>query len=133
MEETPDPGISAGPAAQLSALFARLTEASSRSSIDTIAVEFAFLNSKAARKRLVKVSTSCVSTEIRLIGIPLRQALGSVHRNRPDILPYYGRLVGTLNPYMPDIGKELVAVVSDRLGGTLLNRVKQSAETLNIA
>lgn len=34
---------------------------------------------------------------------------------------------------MPDIGKELVAVVSDRLGGTLLNRVKQSAETLNIA
>lgn len=81
----------------------------------------------------MKVSTSCVSTEIRLIGIPLRQALGSVHRNRPDILPYYGRLVGTLNPYMPDIGKELVAVVSDRLGGTLLNRVKQSAETLNIA
>jgi hypothetical protein len=31
------------------------------------------------------------------------QTLGSVSRNRQDILPYYGRLVGTLNPYMPDI------------------------------
>lgn len=40
------------------------------------------------------------------------QFLGSVNRNRQDILPYYARLVGTLDPYMPDIGKELVALVS---------------------
>lgn len=32
-------------------------------------------------------------------------------RNRQDILPYYSRLVGTLNPFMPDVGKELVALV----------------------
>lgn len=39
------------------------------------------------------------------------QTLGSVSRNRQDILPYYARLVGTLNPFMPDVGKELVALV----------------------
>jgi regulator of nonsense transcripts 2 len=50
-----DPLLAAGPAAKLSALFARLNDASSRSMIDNIAIEFAFLNSKAARKRLVKV------------------------------------------------------------------------------
>ncbi|PRQ75790.1 Armadillo-type fold [Rhodotorula toruloides] len=90
----PDPSIPSGPAAQLNAIFARLPEASSKKSIDDIAVEFAFLNSKAARKRLVKT-------------------LGSVSRNRQDILPYYSRLVGTLNPYMPDVGKELVALLED--------------------
>ncbi|BGP42681.1 mRNA decay protein [Rhodotorula kratochvilovae] len=90
----PDPSIPSGPAAQLNAIFARLPEASSKASIDAIAVEFAFLNSKAARKRLVKT-------------------LGSVSRNRQDILPYYARLVGTLNPYMPDVGKELVALLED--------------------
>ncbi|BGP26942.1 regulatorof nonsense transcripts 2 [Rhodotorula toruloides] len=90
----PDPSIPSGPAAQLNAIFARLPEASSKKSIDDIAVEFAFLNSKAARKRLVKT-------------------LGSVSRNRQDILPYYSRLVGTLNPYMPDVGKELIALLED--------------------
>ncbi|GAA6002946.1 uncharacterized protein JCM10292_000260 [Rhodotorula paludigena] len=90
----PDPAIPSGPAAQLNGILARLPEASSKASIDTIAVEFAFLNSKAARKRLVKT-------------------LGSVSRNRQDILPYYARLVGTLNPYMPEVGKELVALLED--------------------
>jgi hypothetical protein len=51
----PDPSLPAGPAAQLTALFARLSEASSRATIDAVAVDFAFLNSKAARRRLVKV------------------------------------------------------------------------------
>lgn len=51
----PDPSIPSGPAAQLTAIFARLPEASSKRSIDDIALEFALLNSKAARKRLVKV------------------------------------------------------------------------------
>ncbi|GAA5985262.1 hypothetical protein JCM10908_002591 [Rhodotorula pacifica] len=90
----PDPSIPSGPAAQLTAIFARLPDASSKKAIDDIALEFALLNSKAARKRLVKT-------------------LGSVSRNRQDILPYYARLVGTLNPYMPDVGKELVALLED--------------------
>ncbi|GAA5864331.1 hypothetical protein JCM3774_002754 [Rhodotorula dairenensis] len=92
----PDPvaALPSGPAAQLTAIFARLPDASSKKAIDDIALDFALLNSKAARKRLVKT-------------------LGSVSRNRQDILPYYGRLVGTLNPYMPDVGKELVALLED--------------------
>lgn len=55
---TDDDGIQSGPAARLSALFATLPEASNREMVDKLAVEFAFLNSKAARKRLVKVSYS---------------------------------------------------------------------------
>jgi len=54
--ETADSTLPAGPAVQLTALLARLPEASSKATIDAIAFDFAFLNSKAARKRLVKVS-----------------------------------------------------------------------------
>jgi len=43
------------------------------------------------------------------------QVIGSVGRNRQDILPYYARLIGTLNPYMPDVGKDLIAVVGSLL------------------
>lgn len=88
-----DPALASGPASQLSALLLRLSESSSLASIDAIAVEFCFLNSKAARRRLVKF-------------------LASVSRNRQDVLPYYARLVGTLQEFMPDIGKELVSMVS---------------------
>lgn len=47
--------MSTGPAARLSALFAALPEASNREIVDRLAVEFAFLNSKGARKRLINV------------------------------------------------------------------------------
>jgi len=47
--------INSGPAARLSALFSALPEASNREMVDKLAIEFAFLNSKAARRRLVKV------------------------------------------------------------------------------
>ncbi|GAA5853891.1 hypothetical protein JCM8547_007487, partial [Rhodosporidiobolus lusitaniae] len=106
----PDASLPAGPAAQLNALFARLPDASSKDSIDTLAFEFALLNSKAARKRLVKV-------------------LGSVNRNRQDILPYYSRLVGTLNPFMPEVGKELVAVLEDEFRYLQKKRNVDLAET----
>lgn len=48
-------GLQSGPAARLSALFAALPESNNREVVDKLAVEFAFLNSKAARKRLIKV------------------------------------------------------------------------------
>jgi regulator of nonsense transcripts 2 len=57
--EDPEPieeELSSGPAARLTALFAALPEASNREMVDKLAVEFAFLNSKAARKRLIRVS-----------------------------------------------------------------------------
>ncbi len=45
-----------GPSQLLTALLARLPDCTNRTLIDQAAVEFTFLNSKAARKRLVKVS-----------------------------------------------------------------------------
>lgn len=47
--------IAPGPSALLTNLLARLPDATNRSLIDQAAVDFAFLNSKAGRKRLVKV------------------------------------------------------------------------------
>lgn len=47
--------MNAGPQARLTALFAALPEASNRDMVDKLAVDFAFLNSKAARKRCIKV------------------------------------------------------------------------------
>jgi hypothetical protein len=39
------------------------------------------------------------------------QFLSQVSKSRTDLLPHYSRLVATLNPYMPDVGTELVSVV----------------------
>ncbi|KAH7108193.1 ARM repeat-containing protein [Auriculariales sp. MPI-PUGE-AT-0066] len=93
---TPDAGQAAmqGPSQMLTALLARLPDATNRAMIDQAAVDFAMLNSKAARKRLIKF----------LSGVP---------KNRTDLLPHYGRLVATLNSYMPDVGKELVASLEE--------------------
>ncbi|TFY71699.1 hypothetical protein EVG20_g1301 [Dentipellis fragilis] len=79
-----------GPSQLLTALLARLPDCTNRSLIDQAAIDFAFLNSKAARKRFVKY-------------------LGQVPKNRTDLLPHYSRLVAILNKYMPDIGSDLVA------------------------
>lgn len=54
--EEGDP-LQSGPAARLSAVFAALPEANNRTVIDKLAVDFAYLNSKAARKRCIKVRT----------------------------------------------------------------------------
>lgn len=78
--------------AQVDALLIRLPELTNRDLIDQAAVDFCFLNSKASRNRLLKV-------------------LEEVPRGRQDLLPYYSRLVATLNRYMPDIGTNLVTYV----------------------
>ncbi len=57
--------IQSGPAARLNAIFAALPEASNRSLIDKLAVEFAFLNSKGARKRMWKVSEQTAEVAFR--------------------------------------------------------------------
>ena len=41
----------------------------------------------------------------------LVKALFTVHRNRTDLLPFYARLVGTLNPCMPDVATQLCAAL----------------------
>lgn len=50
-----------GPSQLLTALLARLPDATNRTMIDQAAIDFAFLNSKAARKRLIKVSSQACS------------------------------------------------------------------------
>ncbi|KAN0107367.1 Armadillo-type fold [Russula decolorans] len=83
-----------GPSQLLTALIARLPDCTNRTLIDQAAVDFAFLNSKAARKRLIKFLTQ-------------------VPKTRTDLLPHYSRLVATLNKYMPDIGTELVNALDE--------------------
>ncbi|KAI0743348.1 ARM repeat-containing protein [Daedaleopsis nitida] len=83
-----------GPSQLLTALLVRLPDATNRSLIDQAAVEFAFLNSKAARKRLVKF-------------------MGQIPKNRSDLLPHYSRLIAILNHYMPDVGTEIVAMLDE--------------------
>ncbi|KZT65935.1 ARM repeat-containing protein [Daedalea quercina L-15889] len=83
-----------GPSQMLTALLARLPDATNRTMIDQAAVDFAFLNSKAARKRLVKF-------------------MSQVPKSRTDLLPHYSRLIATLNKYMPDIGQDIVAFLDE--------------------
>ncbi|KAJ3515037.1 hypothetical protein NMY22_g14554 [Coprinellus aureogranulatus] len=101
-----------GPSQLLTALLAKLPDATNRTLIDQAAVDFAFLNSKAARKRLVKF----------MVQVP---------KNRVDLLPHYSRLIGILNAYMPDIGSDLVAALDDefRYLQRKKNVVKELTET----
>ncbi|RXK37451.1 hypothetical protein M231_05274 [Tremella mesenterica] len=89
-----DDGLQPGPHARLNAIFAALPEASNREMVDKLAVDFAFLNSKAARKRLVAF-------------------IGAVPKTRTDLLPHYSRLIATLNPYMPDIGTGVLEILEE--------------------
>ncbi|KAI0779890.1 ARM repeat-containing protein [Fomes fomentarius] len=100
-----------GPSQLLTALLARLPDATNRTFIDQAAVDFAFLNSKAARKRLVKF-------------------MGQVPKNRKDLLPHYSRLIAVLNRYMPDIGSDIVASLDEefRYLQRKKNVVKELAE-----
>lgn len=50
-----DNAVAPGPSQMLTAITLRLPDATSRASIDQAAIDFMFVNSKAARKRLVKV------------------------------------------------------------------------------
>ncbi|KAI6125708.1 ARM repeat-containing protein [Pisolithus croceorrhizus] len=99
-----------GPSQLLTALLARLPDATNRTLIDQAAVDFAFLNSKAARKRLIKF-------------------LSNVPKNRTDLLPHYSRLVATLDKYMPDIGSDLVASLEEEF--RYLQRKKNMVKELS--
>ena len=71
-----------GTRAQMDEIIAQLSSSMSKEVVDQIAVKFAFINNKGTRKRLA-------------------EALLAVPRQRLDLLPYYGRLLATLDPYMP--------------------------------
>ena len=84
--------LSTSTQASLDALFSRMLHALNREAIDQIAVDFAYLNSKGARKKLVQA----------LLGVP---------RLRHDLLPYYSRLIATLSKYFPDIKTMVIETV----------------------
>ncbi|TPX58145.1 hypothetical protein SpCBS45565_g08073 [Spizellomyces sp. 'palustris'] len=88
-EDEKNQNVSSTAQAALETLLNRLPNALNRDTIDQLAIELAFLNSKSTRKKLIKT----------LLAVP---------RQRLDLLPYYSRLIATLNPYMPDIGAGIV-------------------------
>ncbi|KAI8377492.1 armadillo-type protein [Radiomyces spectabilis] len=96
--------------AQLDALLARLPTLGNRDLIDSAAVEFCYLNSKAARKRLIK-------------------AVLSVPRQRVDLLPYYSRLIAILNQYYPDVGDTVLAALTHEFKGLQRKKTADLLET----
>ncbi|KAL7421122.1 mRNA decay protein [Cryptotrichosporon argae] len=110
---TDEDGLQSGPAARLSALFAALPESVNRETIDKLAAEFAFLNSKAARKRLVRF-------------------LAAVPKNRTDLLPHYARFVAVLDPYMPDIGHEVIDALDEELRYLQRKRTVRELDSLRL-
>ncbi|POW01561.1 hypothetical protein PSHT_12467 [Puccinia striiformis] len=86
--------LASGPAARLTALFTRLDQVYNPDALDKITVEFAYLNSKAARNRLIK-------------------HLSSVNKNRTDLIRYYARMLATLSKFMPDVLTGILANVHE--------------------
>ena len=74
----------------------------SRELVDKAAVEFCYLNTKSARKRLVK-------------------ALLTIPKNRLEVIPYYGRLIATLQKCFPDIS----TAINDELESEFKNFVRK--------
>ncbi|KAG2224950.1 hypothetical protein INT45_000071 [Circinella minor] len=99
--------------AQLDGLIARLPTLGNRDLIDSAAVEFCYMNSKNARKRLVK-------------------ALLNVPRQRVDLLPYYSRLIAILSQYYPDISETVLAALDHEFKGLQKKKTQDLLESRNI-
>ncbi|KAK9243823.1 armadillo-type protein [Lipomyces tetrasporus] len=75
--------------AQVDLIIHRLPEMNSRETIDQLAIDFCYLNSKASRIRLIR-------------------AVQAIPKTRQDLVPMYSRFIATLNKYIPDIGTAVV-------------------------
>ena len=80
--------------AALDALLAQLPKCISRELCDELSVNFCYLNSKGARKRLIR--TLCDNP-----------------RSTPQLLPFYSRVIATLNKVFPDVGAAIVKAQED--------------------
>ncbi|KAI8142032.1 armadillo-type protein [Fennellomyces sp. T-0311] len=96
--------------AQVDALIARLPTLGNRDLIDNAAVEFCYMNSKNARKRLVK-------------------ALLNVPRQRVDLLPYYSRMIATLGRYYSDIVEAVLAALDHEFKGLQKKKTQDLLES----
>ncbi|KAJ3111252.1 hypothetical protein HK100_002750 [Physocladia obscura] len=91
-DEAKDTIASLNSKTSLDTFFNALANALSIEAIDKLAVEFCYIKTKTARKRLV-------------------QTLFAVPRQRLDILPYYARFVAILSPFMPEVSTNLISLV----------------------
>ena len=82
--------------AALTALFARLASCVTRDACDAFSLDFCYLNSRAARRRLVRELAS--------------------PRLEPQRLPYACRIAASLAAVMRDVGPPLLAAVEDEAG-----------------
>ncbi|KAI7569410.1 ARM repeat-containing protein [Hortaea werneckii] len=80
--------------AQVDALLARLHELTNKDQVDQFAIDFCFLNSKASRNRLIK-------------------SVQEIPKGRIDLLPLYGRLIGTLGRYLVDVPQAITSYLDD--------------------
>eukprot|EP00730_Choanoeca_flexa_P003310 TRINITY_DN11359_c3_g1_i1.p1 TRINITY_DN11359_c3_g1~~TRINITY_DN11359_c3_g1_i1.p1 ORF type:complete len:1196 (+),score=478.84 TRINITY_DN11359_c3_g1_i1:208-3588(+) len=88
--ETAKPDTEAGAAPDNFTVFAeKLPTCVNKAFIDKASEEFCYLNTTGTRRRLV-------------------ETLFYVERMRLDLLPFYARMVATLQPGMPDVGEQLI-------------------------
>ena len=81
--------------AAVDALLAQLPKCISRDLCDELSINFCYLNSKAARKRLVR--TLCESS----------------HRSNLQLLPFYCRVAAILSQVFPDVGAAVLKAQED--------------------
>ena len=92
-DEVDEPSNSSSNRVLLEGFLNSLTNCISRDLIDSAALEFCLkLNTKYFRKKLIK-------------------ALFTVSRTRLDLLPFYSRLVASLQPLMPDLATDLATML----------------------
>lgn len=80
--------------AQLDELLQRILANANREAMDRAALDFAVLNNKNSRKRLIKQLTS-------------------LNKVRLDNIPYYARLVATLSTCLTEIGTSIVGILEE--------------------
>jgi regulator of nonsense transcripts 2 len=106
---SPLPSSNSIKSAQLETLIAKLNNMANRDLINEIAVEFCYMNTKSNRARLI-------------------QALFGVNRLRLDLIPYYCRLLATLNPYFPEITQGVLTSLANEFKSFRRRKATQGYE-----
>eukprot|EP00039_Didymoeca_costata_P008053 m.107377 g.107377 ORF g.107377 m.107377 type:complete len:1229 (-) comp13926_c0_seq3:2125-5811(-) len=91
-------------------LLERLPTCVNRKSIDQLAIDFCALNNKSNRKRLAL-------------------ALFKVKRTRLDLVPFYARLVATLDPGYPDLAEDLVSHLQGEFRFFVRKKIQDNVES----
>lgn len=60
------------------------------------------------------------------------QFLGTIPKNRTDLLPHYARFAAILNKYMPDIGIGLIAILDEEFKYLQRKRLVAELESVRL-